>query len=99
MWVVIIIIVIIGWWYFANLAAPTASTTPSNGVNNAPLGAQTDNSSASAVIPVAGLTTPSSDSSNAALNSDLSSIDAQATGLSDDSSNINQSLDASTSMQ
>jgi hypothetical protein len=37
------------------------------------------------------MTSPS-DTSNAALNSDLSSIDTQQSGLSGDSSNINQSL-------
>jgi hypothetical protein len=43
-------------------------------------------------VPVTGLTTSSSDTSNAALNSDLSSIDTQQNGLSGDSSSINNNF-------
>jgi hypothetical protein len=109
MWVVIIVIVILlGWWYFVSSAVPASST---NGVNNAPLGAQTENNSVSAAvsnsnaiqspsssagIPVTGLTTSPVDISNAALDSDLSSIDNQQVGLSEDSSNVNQSLSTTT---
>lgn len=109
MWVVIIIVIIlIAWWYFASLSAPA---TPTNAVNNAPVGEQTENTAATAAVsnatdssqvsgmndvPVSGLTTSSSDTSNAALNADLSSIDTQQSGLSDDTSNINQSFGTST---
>jgi hypothetical protein len=77
--IILIIIVIIGWLWYGNSIKVQAPPTPN-----------TTNSEA--VSAEAGLTTSATDTSNAALQSDLDSVDAQMNGLNTDTTNIDSSL-------
>ena len=83
-WIVIILIVIIGgvWWWNSQSATVIAPAT-----ENLP-----------AATSDQGLSTSPSDSSNAALNQDLNSVDSQINGLNSDNTAVDQSLSASSSV-
>ena len=81
--VVVLILIIIGIVMYSS-----GSPKPvGNGIQNT--GTVNNQSS------VTGLVSSPNDNSNAALENDMSSIDAQLNGLNGDTSNIKQSLDAS----
>lgn len=80
--IVVIVLVIIGWLIWGNKGSNSPSTgAPANGV-----------STNAGESPNAGLTTAPADSSNAALQTDLNSIDSQMSGLNNDSANVDQSV-------
>ena len=76
---ILIIIVMVGWLWYGSLSKVQAPSTP-NVTNSEPVSAD------------AGLTTSATDTSNAALQSDLNSVDAQMNGLNTDTTNIDSSL-------
>ena len=83
LWVVvlIIVIVVIAWFVISQgTSAPTAPTA-----QNAPATNGAPSASGS-------LSTSPADTSNAALNQDLTSINSELNGLASDSANVNQGL-------
>jgi hypothetical protein len=86
-WAVIVIIVVVAIVWFVmgqNGAAPSAPAYPAPTSQNAP----------AANVPSAtgGLTASPSDTSNAALNQDLTDINNQLNGLASDTASIDQGL-------
>jgi hypothetical protein len=82
--VIIVIIAVIVWFLMAGknpVSVQPTSSAPAP--QNAPAPASTSSE---------GLSTSPTDTSNAALNQDLTSIDAQLNGLASDSANIDQGL-------
>jgi predicted negative regulator of RcsB-dependent stress response len=76
--VIIIAIALIAWCYFG--------TAPAGAPTSAPVADQSQNQQVAASnVPVSGLTTSSSDSSNAALNSDMSAMSTQSSAMDQDS--------------
>lgn len=84
-WIIVIIVVVAGiwWWYSSAHQQNVAVNLPTQNVQN---------SQPSATTPVAGLATSPKDSSDAALNTDLSTIDNQMKDLNTDSASVNASL-------
>ena len=81
--VVLIVIVIIGWvWYsMSNSSTPTTQTTAT--------GVQQSSPAQQSASADAGLTTSPTNTSDAAIQTDLNSVDTQMNNLSADSANIN----------
>ena len=77
-WIIVIAIVVGGiWWWYSS-----SQQTQSSAINNS-----LQNQNAQNVQPAS-----QKDTSDAALNSDLSSIDSQMKNLNADSTSVNQSL-------
>jgi len=93
--VVVLVVILIGWWLVV-ASTPTAVAVPISTINTTtvPSGADVTSSphsaSSAAASTNAGLTTSPSDSSNAALNADMNSIDAQQGSFTNDAASINQ---------
>jgi len=79
--VVVVILIIFGIWYVM-----------SQGTSSAPVSAEPSTTASQTATPESGLTTSSSDSSDAALAQDAASINGQMRGLGSDSAAVNQSL-------
>ena len=85
--VILIVIIIVGWlWYgmWNSAPAPVPQASNTNSVQS--------QQSASAINADGGLTTSASDTSDAALESDLNSVDTQMSASNADNASVNQSL-------
>ena len=81
--VVIVILIILGYWMFSRSAqAPMTNTAPT-------VATTTDRST---VTPSVSVVANPSDSSDTAINQDLSNIDAQINSLNTDTTNVDQGL-------
>lgn len=91
-WVVIVLIVIIGgaWWW-------TVSQSPASNVPAGQAAAPAGNNPAAASAQ--GLTTSPSDNSDAALDQDLNSVDAQMNGLQSDTAAVDAGMASTSSSQ
>ncbi len=87
--VVVIILGLIVWWYAGSNGSQPAPVAP---VAQTQADQVASASAAAAAVPVAGLSTSAKDTSDAALDKDLSSVNTQINGLSAD----NASVDATT---
>jgi|ERR1035437_5836817 hypothetical protein len=94
--VAVAILAFIGWWFMGNSSSGIPANVPVAMVpqQNDQLASQSQ--VAINVPPVAGLSTKSKDSSDAALSSDISAVSAQIDGLSADNASVDSSLSAST---
>ena len=96
--IVIIVLLVIfgGWWYVSNQNASTAPTGQSAPVGYNASSAHTPSSpntaNTAAVISA-------TDTSDAALNSDLSTMNSQINGLASDSESVDQSSSQNTNTQ
>ena len=85
--IIVVIVVVAGgaWWYISSSQKPVsvAPTQQNVATNSSQNGTQATGSVSSA---------NPQDTSDASINSDLSAIDTQMTGLNTDSNNVNQSL-------
>ena len=75
--IILIILVIIGWLWYGMSSSQSVTTSLTSGTQN---------------VAAAGLTTSPSDTSDAALQSDVTTVDSQMNGLNSDTANIDQSI-------
>ncbi len=104
--IAVVIIVLVCWGYVTATAVatpvvpvPVSPAAPVSQAQADQTSAVANNGAIQTATPVSGLSTSPKDSSNAALNADLNSIDAQNSGLQTDSSNIDGSLNSGTQAQ
>jgi hypothetical protein len=92
LWVAVLVVVIVGVVWFAtmrNSTAPAAQGTPVSQNGQTPVSQVSPSVTG---IAAGGLSTPATDTSDAALNQDLAGINAQLGGLASDSASIDQGL-------
>lgn len=87
--IIIVVIIVIGWIWYKNSAG-----TPSSATQTSTSTAQSTSSDQSATAGAPAMSAPN-DTSDAALQADLNSVDGQMTNLNADASNADQGMNSS----